>query len=107
MRDYDYVRTYIEYKYNSLALRALLYLPPNLRCKGQYRARYINNSLLRSFHQFGIALIQLFSSNKHNCTWKDRFCDCSWRIKSNNRLLNTNEGTTRIRNMRTKYELSY
>ena len=34
-------------------------------------------SLLQSFDRFGIALIQLFSSNKHDCTKRDKFCDCS------------------------------
>ena len=40
---------------------------------------------------------------KHNCTWRDKFGDCSWPIKSNNRLLNTNECTT-IRYVPIEYE---
>ena len=36
----------IEYEYNLLALKALLYLPQNLLCKYQSRAGYINYSFV-------------------------------------------------------------
>ena len=39
-----YVR--IEYEHNLSALKALLYLPQNLLCKYQWRAGYINYSIV-------------------------------------------------------------
>ena len=65
-----------------LASNVLLYLPQNFNANISRGPDVSITPLIHSFHRFSIVLIQLFSSNKYNCTFKYKFCDCSWPIKA-------------------------
>ena len=51
-----------------LASNVLLYLPQNFNANISRGPDVSITPLIHSFHRFSIVLIQLFSSNKYNCT---------------------------------------